>query len=980
MRIIGEDICIRCMSVLMIVLMWGGESRAQFYTTGADPYDVNWVQYRGEGYRWIGAREVMPKMALYGSYVDSVVSRVGMTLWEAPGHVDILLHSRTSYSNGLVSWAPKRMELYLTPSWGDDCVTWLEHLFAHEYRHVVQMSALNRGFTKALFCLFGEQAIGLVSGLYVPKWFLEGDAVATETALTYGGRGRSGAFIQQMRALSLERHYAKYDAAYNGSYRERYPNYYHMGYYTVSYLRHRYGGDFFASVLDRCGRRSWSITPFNRELRRKTGKRRVGLYNEAMQWWSEEWRKEDEALQLTDKEPVRVITKEYADYHCPLFVKDGVIAYKETPEALSSFVHIDKRGKEKTIAIPSVRNEITFDANDTLLVWTERHNHVRWENGDKGVIMLMDMSSGKRQEIEGDGFYSSVSLAPNADKLVVLQMSYDGHQTVEVLSLRGELLDRIDVPLQSEVSSPRLLDNGDIIYVETTSGGNSIVRYDTQTKRCCDIVKRDYTNIRNLCYGGGRVYFTSDITGIDNIYCCELSTGEVERVTSSRFGADMVSIKGDTLLYSDYTAMGYRPSKAFVGTRAMDNLESVSRYMADQLAEMEGGAIAIDTLIEKECNHSSYSKWNLFNLHSWGLLTADASSVSIRPALSMSSQNLLGNMVFTAGINIDGEETEELIWADMSYIGFFPKLSLRATYGYEDYYMNVTYSDENLYKSYDTNYLYDGRNYIQKLRLSVVQPLQWDRGAWRRGLSVGVNAELRNNKGVDYYKTTTYMWRDQWQKTEVETGKIANADYLDMSYMLSGYLLRRKSERDIETRLGLSWAMQYRHTPMLDDLGSCKAVSLSLYVPGIGRHHTLSATLSMQKKKMPEYDYSEIGQYVSSYMGDAISMSRGYDKVPNIGMRTLKFNYTMPLFCPDWSVGGLLYLKRVWSRLFCDVSRVDVFTPMSVYLMQYNSVGGEVYFDTHWLRLPFPVTIGCRVAYADYYRDVSAKMLFSVKF
>ena len=53
---------------------------------------------------------------------------------------------------------------------------------------------MNKGFTKVLSYILGEQAPGGVLGLYIPSWFLEGDAVSTETALSNSGRGRTCAF------------------------------------------------------------------------------------------------------------------------------------------------------------------------------------------------------------------------------------------------------------------------------------------------------------------------------------------------------------------------------------------------------------------------------------------------------------------------------------------------------------------------------------------------------------------------------------------------------------------------------------------------------------------------------------------------------------------------------------------------------------------------------------------------------------------
>lgn len=957
-------------------------STAQFYNTGADPFDVQWSQYRGEGYRWVGDSVVMPKMFLYKSLADSLVVRGGRSLGEAPRNIDVLLHSRTSYSNGVVAWAPKRMELYLTPSPSSDCVPWLQHLLVHEYRHVVQMSSLNRGFTKFLFALFGEQAIGLVSGLYVPKWFLEGDAVATETALTSGGRGRSSQFVQETRTHTLAGRYPKYDAAYNGSYADYYSNFYHMGYYTVAYLRYKYGNDFFASVLDECGRKSWSITPFNRELRRKTGKRKVALYNEAMEWWTRQWRNEQRSIHPTSYTSWSINDKEYANYHHPHYTNDNVVAYKETPEALSAFVSIDRDGKECIITTPTVRNETHFDYRDSLLLWTERRRHVRWENADNSVVMLHDMRSGRERRLTDEGFYTCADFSASGDRITVVRTATDARQYIEVLTLDGALLETIAVPFDADVSTTCLLSDERIVAVETTLGGTDIVVYDNDDRRRSVLIAGKGASIRNVHSHRNALYYTSDLTGTDNIYRYDLASGVEERVTSSAYGADMASVYGDTLLYADYTSLGYRPSATTTTMRPTDTSLSLTRAFADTLSLLEGGRIALNDTTDNQGNVSLYSKMNLFNLHSWGLINADVSSVGLSPSLSLRSQNLLGSMEFTAGLNYDFDDTEELVWAEASYTGLFPMLSLRATYGYLDYAFSgyVEYGQEDVTCIALTC---DDRDYIKKLRLGITQPLQWNRGAWNFGLSASANAELQSNSGIEYFKAVTNVdaYTGKVLQRHTDVGMMNRYNYLNAIYQLSASAMRRRAYRDIDTRLGLSASLVYRHTPLFEDMGECRAAIVNLYLPGIGRHHSLNINASIQYKQ-PVVDYNNVLERKEiRYLGDVVNMPRGYESAFFNRLAVCKVNYSMPLLCPDWSVGPIVYVKRLWGKFFYDTSigKSELFNDI-IQTTKMSSFGVELRADTHWLRLPYNISLGWRLTYRNLSSDFVGGLLFDVSF
>ena len=76
------------------------------------------------------------------------------------------------------------------------------------------MESLNRGFSKGMSFVVGEQFTGIVSSL-LPLWLLEGDAVFAESYLTESGRGRTPSFQKQLKALTVENgNFYSYDKSY----------------------------------------------------------------------------------------------------------------------------------------------------------------------------------------------------------------------------------------------------------------------------------------------------------------------------------------------------------------------------------------------------------------------------------------------------------------------------------------------------------------------------------------------------------------------------------------------------------------------------------------------------------------------------------------------------------------------------------------------------------------------------------------------
>ena len=107
----------------------------------------------------------------------------------------VILHPYAGISNGLVAWAPRRMDLFTLPDVsGMTPVPWAKLLAIHEGRHVAQKQFLRTGFWTGFHYPFGELA-EMIIGMVPNSSLLEGDAVVAETALTKAGRGRSADFL-----------------------------------------------------------------------------------------------------------------------------------------------------------------------------------------------------------------------------------------------------------------------------------------------------------------------------------------------------------------------------------------------------------------------------------------------------------------------------------------------------------------------------------------------------------------------------------------------------------------------------------------------------------------------------------------------------------------------------------------------------------------------------------------------------------------
>lgn len=174
------------------VPLWG-----QYFTIGDDPGKAKWRQIKTENYIFIYPEEIDSLARRYATHFETNRARVMEPLDINPKRIPVVFHPYYTRSNGVVTWAPKRVDIFTTPpAYENTSEPWDVNVSIHESRHIGQVSHFEKGVWKVLYPLIGEQSTGIGVGLYPSKAFLEGDAVIAETELTNAGRGRNADFIQ----------------------------------------------------------------------------------------------------------------------------------------------------------------------------------------------------------------------------------------------------------------------------------------------------------------------------------------------------------------------------------------------------------------------------------------------------------------------------------------------------------------------------------------------------------------------------------------------------------------------------------------------------------------------------------------------------------------------------------------------------------------------------------------------------------------
>jgi hypothetical protein len=177
-----------------------------------------------------------------------------------------------------------------------------------------------------------------------------------------------------------------------------------------------------------------------------------------------------------------------------------------------------------------------------------------------------------------------------------------------------------------------------------------------------------------------------------------------------------------------------------------------------------------------------------------------------------------------------------------------------------------------------------------------------------------------------------------------------NGNFLPVGYFFRFSRYQVYAARDIQPRWGQSLAIHYHHTPWKGEYkGSLFSITGKLYFPGLFRHHGLALTGGYEKQNPENYHFPS-----------RMLFARGYGSQYFDSLFKLSVDYAMPLWYPDWGIGGLFFLKRLRLNFFHDF----VYGRSSYLKQNFHSVGVDLLFDFHLFDLPQMIELGPRFIYS----------------
>ncbi len=912
----------------VVVLFLPQRMQAQYYLTGQDPASVKWRQIKTKEFRLVFPEGYEKIANYYANLLTLSIPSINTPYHARTRRLNIVLHNQSTTSNAMVSPAPFHADFFEMPAQTQYAQIWQKQLTLHEYRHAVQMNKMRQGFGNFMYYVLGDQGTALVFGLYLPQWFIEGDAVWSETVHSNSGRGRLPRFVYPLKAQVLDKGIYRYDKAQLGSYRNFVPDHYTLGYQLFLQGVKNYGTGLWNDVLNQVARKNYTFVPFTHRLKKETGNKKVKFYHAAMNDLKKAWQQQDTKPENIAQIPVT--DRFYTSYLFPQALPDGsMIAEKTSIDDIARFVKILPDGKTIRLYTPGFDFGESLSANDSLICWNEKGFDPRWSNRDYSVIKIYNYQTKKLRQITRKSRYFAPALSPDAKTVVAVRVDEQGNYSLDFLdAVTGKKLKEFHTADNLFFMTPHWSADGKKV-VATVLGekGKSILLLNTQKMEWRLLLPFSFTEIKWPVLHGDTLIYTGTYEGKDNLYALNIKTGASFRIFNSRFGATApaFSPKGDTLFFNNYTADGNKIGSLSLARTSWQPFQ-VARtrysYPVDRIKSPDTFNLDDSIVPAKEFPEKKYSRiGHFFNPHSWSLLGLDLDNYTVKPGVMLLSQNVLSTAVAMLGWTYDlNEEAGKFNFA-LRYYGWYPVLGMDLTY--QNRRFNIADSTGKVYLLHwrETN-----------LSANVSIPLQFTHSKWING--------IKPYAGI----SEKFLWLKPGTPFELIENRLTS-----LQYDFYAYNQYKRSPKDLYPKWGQDIRIDYEHTPFADNPSEQFSAQAHLYFPGFIRHQSVVIYGGYNRQHQGDYAFSTL-----------IEIPRGYSGIYEDNMVSLKTDYAFPIAYPDMDWEGAMYLKRISGHLFYDY----LLGKTGGKTTRYSGVGAELH--TQWNLLgTFPnVQMGLRYTYA----------------
>ena len=605
--------------------------------------DAHWQVIEQPQYRLIFPESIRDEADRVASLLDQYLRQheMELPLKQAQKQVPIVLYAQSHTANGNVGLMPFRSRWYNKPA-PFAGLEWFDALAVHEGRHIVQFNQVyDNDIGQALSWMFGDIGAAGFALLFVPAWYLEGDAVVAETTLTQGGRGRIAAFDLWFRTAALTQPDLTYDQAMFGTGFDNVPylSPYVLGYFLTSYLRTEISPLIFDQVVDQLG--DFDGFNFNGSLKHLTGKTLEQHYANMVAQRRQQWQQQIAQLKLTPVQSLRPTQTHWQSFY-PIYADaDNVIAVSVDVERGDQLMSVQDGNVQTLVDLPKSVSSAFYSGSKTQGVssngqkhcWVAQTPHPSKPFQESGNLFCWASEDGLQQLTKNDKL-TEVEITANG--FVAHRFSAQRESELVWFNQQGQALKTLALPMHSLAHDLSQNEHG-LVFVLSNSSANGVYRLSDNQENIELLMPAQDEQLRSPQLTQHWLLYTSDRSGIDQLMATSRHNQQTFQIASRPYGSYYPhwSSWREAIVFADYTPQGQQ----LVAIPFIDSIEPAMDWIplaninpriiaAQALVGLTDKVLLTDTDYTATDFHLASELWNP---HSWGMsLAAETINAFVR--------------------------------------------------------------------------------------------------------------------------------------------------------------------------------------------------------------------------------------------------------------------------------------------------------------------------------------------------------------
>lgn len=517
-----------------------------------------------------------------------VIAKIGDEVWGPitslyqyePEKVHYVIKDKDDYSNGATYFFDNKIEIWASALDFDLRGThnWLRNVIAHEFTHMVQIQAgikwsraipavylqfLNYQDVRRPDLLYGypDKIISYpIASINIPAWFAEGTAQYMRKDFGYENWDSHRDMI--LRSYALDDNMLTWNQM--GVFSKTSlgnESVYNSGFALTRYIAQKYGEDKLRLITQKLGKFSnFTIDAAFEDVLDKDGNE---IYDEWSSYLKKDYSERTRKLRTNIIEGEHLQQEGFGNFY-PIYSKDGTKFYFISNEGedymgTSSLYEFDIATKKKKMIIPGIRSTVSITNDGENIIFAKlSEDNPEWANIHD--IFVYNIKEEDDERLTHGLRANNPNLSHDGKKIAFVYQK-DGTTNLGIIDRDGKNFKRLTFFEEGEqVYNPKFSNNDKyIIFDYSVKEGRDIAKVDVDGSNFKFLVQTA-NDERNAVYDNqGNLIYTSNETGIFNLYKIDKITKQRKQISNVLGGAFMPTVdEDDNIIYAGYNSHGYQ--------------------------------------------------------------------------------------------------------------------------------------------------------------------------------------------------------------------------------------------------------------------------------------------------------------------------------------------------------------------------------------------------------------------------------------